>query len=316
MTKTLPLPPREAEGAEGGWGQFVATAFLSLPPRSGGRWPKAGGGQFVATMLITLAQFSSPLFAAEPFVHLPQHLEQGQLVIGHALPGTHLAFDGHKLRIGADGTFVFGLARDAPPQVELDVRDAEGHSSMLTLDVAQRTYPTERVNGLPQQTVTPNPQILARIQREQASVQIARARDDTREDFLHGFALPVQGARISGVYGSQRFDNGVPKAPHMGLDMAVPAGTPVHAPAAGIVTFVATDLFLTGGTVLIDHGFGLDSSFLHMSRVDVKIGDHVKRGQVIGAAGMTGRATGPHVHWGFNWFDVRLDPALLLKPSS
>jgi murein DD-endopeptidase MepM/ murein hydrolase activator NlpD len=126
----------------------------------------------------------------------------------------------------------------------------------------------------------------------------------------------VQGARISGVYGSQRIDNGVPKAPHMGLDMAVPAGTPIHAPAAGVVTFATKDLFLTGGTVLLDHGYGLDSSFLHMSRLDVKVGERVKRGDVIGLAGMTGRATGPHVHWGFNWFDVRLDPALLPKPKS
>jgi murein DD-endopeptidase MepM/ murein hydrolase activator NlpD len=102
----------------------------------------------------------------------------------------------------------------------------------------------------------------------------------------------------------------------MGLDMAVSEGTPIHAPAAGIVTFAEASLILTGGTVLIDHGFGLSSSFLHMSRLDVKVGDHIAPGQVIGAAGMTGRATGPHAHWGFNWFDVRLDPALLPKPQN
>ena len=168
---------------------------------------------------------------------------------------------------------------------------------------------------MPPKTVTPDPETAKRIEAEQARVAEARKRDDDREDFLHGFALPVQGARISGVYGSQRIDNGVPKAPHMGLDMAVPEGTPIHAPAAGIVTFAEPDLVLTGGTVLIDHGFGLSSSFLHMSRLDVKAGERIKAGQVIGAAGKTGRATGPHVHWGFNWFDVRLDPALLPKPS-
>ena len=138
----------------------------------------------------------------------------------------------------------------------------------------------------------------------------ARKRDDDRNDYLAGFARPAQG-RISGVYGSQRIDNGVPKSPHYGLDIAVPTGTPVKAPAAGIVSFVATDLVLTGGTVLIDHGRGLTSSFLHLSRVDVKVGDRVKQGEVFAAAGATGRASGPHVHWGFNWFDVRLDPALL-----
>ena len=254
-------------------------------------------------------------FAAES-VKLPEHLEQGQLVIGYAPPETQIEFEGHALRVGADGVFVFGLARDAAPRVELKIRGADDQVQTLMLDVEQRSYPTERVNGLPQQTVTPGPAILARIEREQASVQVARTRDDAREDFLRGFGVPVQGARISGVYGGQRIDNGVPKAPHMGLDMAVPTGTPVHAPADGVVTFAAPNLFLTGGTVLIDHGFGLDSSFLHMSRVEVKVGERVKRGEVIGLAGMTGRATGPHVHWGFNWFDVRLDPALLPKPSS
>lgn len=163
--------------------------------------------------------------------------------------------------------------------------------------------------------MTPDPETAARIAREQALVAEARKRDDAREDFLAGFSLPVQGARISGVYGSQRIDNGTPKAPHLGLDMAVPEGTAIHAPAAGVITFAQPDLVLTGGTVLIDHGFGLTSSFLHMSRLDVKVGDTIKRDQVIGAAGMTGRASGPHVHWGFNWFDVRLDPALLTKPA-
>jgi murein DD-endopeptidase MepM/ murein hydrolase activator NlpD len=268
------------------------------------------------TCLIALAGIliATASFAAEP-IRLPERLQQGQLVIGHAPPGTRIEFDGRSLRIGADGTFVFGLDRDAAAQAELTIRGADGQPQTLKLDVEPRSYPTERVNGLPQQTVTPSPEILARIEREQAAVKAARTRDDAREDFLHGFSLPVEGARISGVYGSQRIDNGVPKAPHMGLDMAVPAGTPIHAPADGVVTFAAKDLFLTGGTVLIDHGHGLDSSFLHMSRIDVKVGQRVRRGDVVGLAGMTGRATGPHVHWGFNWFEVRLDPALLPKPQ-
>lgn len=256
-----------------------------------------------------------PATAADKPIRLPDHLQQGQLVIGHAPPGTRIEFDGRELRIGKDGVFVFGLTRDAAPREEMTIRNADGSVHTLAFDVEQRTYPTERVNGLPQQTVTPSPEILARVEREQAAVQAARARDEAREDFLHGFSVPVEDARISGVYGSQRIDNGVPKAPHMGLDMAVPAGTPIHAPADGVVSFAAKDLFLTGGTVLIDHGYGLDSSFLHMSRVDVKVDERIRRGQIIGLAGMTGRATGPHVHWGFNWFDVRLDPALLPKPQ-
>ena len=236
-------------------------------------------------------------------------------MIGRAPAGTRIDLDGRALHVGKDGTFVFGLERDAPPTAVLEIRYRDGKTATRKLHVAKRKYHVERVEGLPQKTVTPDPETAKRIRREQAAVAQVRTRDDDREDFLNGFSRPVAGARISGVYGSQRIDNGIPKAPHMGLDMAVPEGTPVHAPAAGLVTFAEPDLVLTGGTVLIDHGFGLTSSFLHMSRLDVKVGDRVKYGQVIGAAGMTGRATGPHVHWGFNWFDVRLDPALLPKAA-
>lgn len=305
-----PLPLRER-----GWrSRRLLRRRHPLPHPS----PVKGEGQKTLAGLkgivaIALA-FSTPAFAANRQLQLPEHLQQGQLVIGHAPAGAIIEFATRRLHVGNDGVFVFGLDRDAPAQVSLHVRDANGGTRSVTLAVAKREYRIERVEGLPPKTVTPDPETAARIEREQARVADARKRDDTREDFLHGFALPVQGARISGVYGSQRIDNGQPKAPHMGLDMAVPVGTPIHAPAAGIVSFAESDLILTGGTVLIDHGFGLSSSFLHMSRLDVKMGDRIAVGQVIGAAGMTGRATGPHVHWGFNWFDVRLDPALLPKP--
>ena len=118
--------------------------------------------------------------------------------------------------------------------------------------------------------------------------------------------------RISGVYGSQRIYNGTPKSWHSGLDVAAKQGTPIKAPAAGIITFAKPDLYLTGGTVLIDHGMGVSSNFLHLSRLDVKVGDRIEQGQVIGLVGMTGRATGPHMHWGMNWLKVRIDPQLLL----
>src|SRR5882724_407868 len=266
-------------------------------------------------ILAIMLVFSTSLFAANRQLQLPPHLQQGPLVIGHAPAGAIIQFASRRLHVGNDGVFVFGLDRDAPAHVRLHVRYSNGKARDLSLNIAKREYPTERVEGLPPKTVTPDPKTATRIEREQARVADARKRDDAREDFLHGFSLPVQDARISGVYGSQRIDNGTPKAPHMGLDMAVPAGTPIRAPAAGIVSFAEPDLILTGGTVLIDHGFGLSSSFAHMSRLDVKVGEHIAPGQVIGAAGMTGRATGPHVHWGFNWFDIRLDPALLPKPA-
>jgi murein DD-endopeptidase MepM/ murein hydrolase activator NlpD len=226
-------------------------------------------------------------------------------VIGHAAAGSRVTVAGKPVHVGADGVFVFGAGRDEQGPIEVVVGGAS-HS----LSVTPRDWPIERVEGVPPATVNPPPEIAARIQREQAEVVAARNRDDAREDFTHGFIWPVTG-RISGRFGNQRVYNGDPKAPHSGMDIAVPQGTPVKAPADGIVTFAKPDLYLTGGTVLLDHGFGLSSNFLHLSRIDVKVGQHVHQGEVIGAAGMTGRATGPHVHWGFNWFGVRLDPLLL-----
>lgn len=294
-------------------GRNPESTSSSLPSGKNSEWNRHYAASGMTSVLLLGA---SLIHAADSQLRIPDHLQQGQLVIGHAPRGVKIEYAGRSLHVGDDGVFVFGLDRDAPAKVTLQIRYADGNTGERTVLVAKRDYQIERVEGLPQKTVTPDPETAARIEREQARVVDARRRDDAREDFLHGFAVPVAGARISGVYGSQRIDNGVAKAPHMGLDMAVPEGTPVHAPAAGLVTFAEPDLVLTGGTVLIDHGFGLTSSFLHMSRLDVKVGDAIKPGQVIGAAGMTGRATGPHVHWGFNWFDVRLDPALLPKPKS
>lgn len=241
---------------------------------------------------------------------LPMRVQQGALVIGHAEANASVQFDGRALHVGEDGTFVFGVGRDAPAKAQISVEYADHSKRSASLGVIKREYHIERVDGLPQHTVTPDPELSARIEREQAAIAEARKRDDEREDFLGGFELPIHG-RISGVYGSQRIDNGTPKSAHMGLDVAAIEGTPIHAPAPGIVIFAATDLVLTGGTVLIDHGFGLSSSFLHMSKLDVKAGDRIERGQVIGKVGKTGRASGPHMHWGFNWFEQRLDPALL-----
>jgi murein DD-endopeptidase MepM/ murein hydrolase activator NlpD len=238
-------------------------------------------------------------------VALPDSVSQGGLVIGHVAPGTAVKVGDTPVHVGPDGTFVFGAGRDEQGPLRVTI---EGTVHDVT--VTPRDWPVERVDGVPPKTVNPPPEIAARIQREQAAVVAARQRDDAREDFLHGFIWPVQG-RISGRFGNQRIYNGDPKAPHSGMDIAVPEGTPVKAPAAGVVTFAQPDLYLTGGTVLLDHGFGLSSNFLHLSRIDVTVGQRVQQGQVIGAAGKTGRATGPHVHWGFNWFGTRLDPLLL-----
>jgi hypothetical protein len=241
---------------------------------------------------------------------IPGEVAQGCAVFGRTAPGGRVRLGGREVRVGDDGVFVFGVGRDQRDPLALQVTLPDGTTRTHQVTVQPRDWRIERVDGVPQATVDPPPAIAARIAREQAAVAAARARDDARADFAAGFDWPTRG-RISGVYGSQRIYNGSPRSPHSGLDVAAGTGTPLKAPAAGIVAFADPDLYLTGGTVLIDHGHGLSSVFLHLSRIDVKIGQRVERGDVFGAVGATGRATGPHMHWGLNWFDVRLDPALL-----
>ena len=155
--------------------------------------------------------------------------------------------------------------------------------------------------------MTPPPEVTARIAKEAEDVFLARVSDTSGGDFLSGFDWPAPG-RLSGVFGSQRINNGIPGAQHYGVDMAAPAGTPILAPADGVITLSA-DHYLSGGITLIDHGQGVSTAYLHQSQRLVKAGDMVRRGQRIGLIGATGRATGPHLHWAMNWFQVRLDPS-------
>jgi Membrane proteins related to metalloendopeptidases len=245
-------------------------------------------------------------------VVFPASVSQGALVIGKVPAGSQARHAGRSLRVSNYGTVVFGVGRDEAGPLQVQVRLADGREEAHAIAVTRRDWPVERVNGVPPKTVNPPPAIAERIKREQAQVTAARTRDDERTDFAQSFIWPVQG-RISGRFGNARVYNGQPGAGHSGMDIAAANGTPVKAPAAGVVTFANPDLYLTGGTLLLDHGFGISSNFLHLSRIDVKVGDRIEQGQVIGAVGATGRATGPHLHWGMNWFDVRIDPLLVLE---
>ena len=246
---------------------------------------------------------------------LPRVASQGAMVIGSTHPAATVAIDGRVVRVAADGTFVFGIGRDATSPLVVTVKQPGAGIVQHRIVVTPRDWPVERIVGVPPETVNPPPEVAARIEREQALVSAARVRDDAREDFTRQFAWPVQG-RISGRFGNQRVyvlpdGTDVPKTPHSGMDIAAPEGTPVLAPAPGIVRFTG-DLYLTGNTILLDHGHGISSNFLHLSRIDVHVGQRVEQGQAIGAVGSTGRATGPHLHWGMNWFETRIDPLLVL----
>ncbi len=246
---------------------------------------------------------------------VPASASQGALVIGHADAGDEVQVDGAPVRVSDDGSFVFGVDRNATGDIVVRVGAHGADASTYRIAVDSRDWPVERIDGVPPKTVNPPPDIAARIQREQLRVTAARKRDDARDDYEQAFTWPVKG-RISGRFGNARVYNGqAAPSGHSGMDIAVPKGTPVKAPAAGIVTFADPDLYLTGGTVLLDHGHGVSSNFLHLSRIDVHVGDRVEQGQVIGAVGATGRATGPHLHWGMSWFTTRVDPLLVLEAS-
>jgi len=238
---------------------------------------------------------------------------QGGLAFGHVAPETGIDFDGSPVRVGADGLFVIGFGREEAAGVIVTVKLADGTSRADTLAIEQRDYDIQRIDGLPDQMVTPDEALLERIAAERELILAAWAHDTPATDFVQGFVWPVLGP-ISGVYGSQRILNGEPRQPHYGVDMAAPEGTPVAAPAGGIVRLAETDLYYTGGTVIIDHGYNLSSTLMHMASVTVQAGQRVEQGDIVGTVGMTGRATGPHLDWRMNWHDARIDPQLLVPP--
>lgn len=262
-----------------------------------------------------LALFLDPgrLQADQTCVSLEGRFEQGGLVHGRGQPGLEVALNGNPVRVAADGGFIFGFGRDAPASAELLVTCPDGSIEKQQLAIVQRKYQTQRIDGLPKTMVTPPQEVLARIQRENARIAEMRAADRPETHYRSGFIWPVKG-QITGVFGSQRILNGEPKRPHFGIDVAAPTGTPIVAPADGLVTLAADDLYYTGGTVLIDHGHGLTSIYSHLERVMVAEGTFVAQGTQIGTLGGTGRATGPHLDWRINWFKERLDPAFFVPP--
>lgn len=238
---------------------------------------------------------------------------QGGLMLGKVSPGSTVALDGANLPVSEQGDFVFGFDRDAPGKSVLKVRDADGRESVQILSITRRQYDVQRVNGIAQQIMSPSADDLRRIQKESELVGVARAVRLPRTDFVSPFRWPLQGP-VTGVFGSQRVYNGEPGRPHYGVDVAAPVGTPVSTPATGVVTLAESDLFYSGGTVIIDHGHGLSSTLMHLSKVLVKVGQEVKPGDVIGAVGATGRASGPHLDWRMNWRAARVDPQRLVPP--
>lgn len=238
---------------------------------------------------------------------------QGGMLVFQTKAGTKIILDGLELPVSADGLFVLGFHRDDVTPQELRAMDASGKTAKLTLTPEIRDWEIQRIDNLPTNMVTPPEAVITRIKKDIKNVKAARAVISDFDDVLkNGFVWPVWG-RISGIYGAQRILNGKPRQPHYGIDIAAPSGVAVRAAGAGRVT-MAMDLYFTGGTVIIDHGFGLNSTYSHLKDMNVRPGDRVTRGGVIGSVGSTGRSTGPHLDWRINWRHKRLDPLLIAGP--
>ncbi len=236
---------------------------------------------------------------------------EGGLLIIHAAPGSTAALDGAPVPVAADGTFVVGFHRDSPEIVVLTIHEPGEEAERIELQVAQRTYGEQRIDGLPGDRVTPPTDLLERIRNEADQVHTARRAPVTEPHYSNGFMWPVEGC-ITGVYGTRRILNGEPRQPHYGIDLAAPAGTVVRAAADGVVTMAAPDLYFSGGTLIIAHGQGLTSSYLHLESISVGRGDQVEKGDPVATVGSTGRSTGPHLDWRFNWQNARIDPERVL----
>lgn len=240
--------------------------------------------------------------------------QQGALLYGRAPAGTKVVFDGHKLNLTPYGTFVIGFDRDekSPAVVTYTV---PGHATRTWLHpVASGHWKIQRINGLSKDKVSPPASTQARIHREAQEIHAVREKQsDDLIGFTQDFIWPVVG-RISSAFGNQRILDGKPRQPHYGVDIAIPSGTPVKAPASGVVSLVAHDMYFTGGTLMIDHGHGVQSVFAHLSKITVELGQHVEQGQTVALTGASGRATGPNLHWGVSWFGSRVNAAALVGP--
>ena len=233
---------------------------------------------------------------------------QGSFIIGKTEPGSEVFIDKKKVKVTSDGYFAFGLGRDRKNDVVITINEKK-----IVKKVFKREYKIQRIDGLEEKKVTPPEEVYERIKKENKWIGEARAVNSDLNFFKNKFINPLENAIVTGVYGSQRILNGKPKWPHYGIDFAADEGTEIKAMLDGVVTLAEPDLFYTGGTLIFDHGHGISTLYMHMKKLNVKKGQKVEQGDVIGTVGSTGRSTGAHLDVRLNWFQTRLDPATVLN---
>ena len=238
--------------------------------------------------------------------------KQGSFILGKTDPNSKIFIDDREVRVSNDGYFAFGLDRDRKNNVLIKIKN-KGETKLIEKKVFKRKYKIQRIDGLPPKQVTPPPEVFERIKKDNILIGKARDIDSKLIFFKDKFIYPIDKYIITGVYGSQRILNGKPRRPHYGIDFHAPEGTPVKSMMDGVVTLVENDMYFTGGTIIFDHGHGISTLYMHMKDINVKKGQKVKKGQIVGTLGQSGRATGPHLDIRLNWFEIKLDPMTILN---
>ena len=233
---------------------------------------------------------------------------QGHFIVGKTEPNSKIIIDKKRVKVSKDGYFAFGIEKDRKFDIIITVDNKK-----IVKKIQKRKYNIQRIDGLPKKKVTPPEEFYERIKKENKLIVNAREINSDLSFFKEKFILPVEDAIVTGIYGSQRILNGIPKWPHYGLDFAQKKGTPIKAMNSGIATLVEKDLFYTGATLIFDHGHGISTLYMHMDEIFINLGDYVNKGEIIGTVGSSGRSTGPHLDVRLNWFGIRLDPATILK---
>ena len=238
--------------------------------------------------------------------------KQGSFILGKTDPKSVVFIDNRKIRVSNEGFFAFGLDRDRKNNVLIKIKNKK-ETKVIEKKVFKRKYKIQRIDGLPPKQVTPPPEVFDRIKRDNKLIGKARAINSKLVFFKDKFIYPIDEYIITGVYGSQRILNGKPRRPHYGIDFHAPEGTPVKAMMDGVVTLVENDMYFTGGTIIFDHGHGISTLYMHMKDINVEKGQKIKKGDIVGTLGQSGRATGPHLDIRLNWFEIKLDPASILN---
>jgi len=263
-------------------------------------------------IMIRYALFFLIIFNISHAVEFQGDFKQGSFILGKTDPKSKVFIDNRKIRVSKDGFFAFGLDRDRKNNVIIKIQNKK-ETKLIEKQVFKREYKIQRIDGLPPKQVTPPPEVYERIKKDNKLIGDARAINSNLIFFKDKFVYPIDKYIITGVYGSQRILNGKPRRPHYGIDFHAPEGTPVKSMMDGVVTLVEKDMYFTGGTVIFDHGHGISTLYMHMKDINVQKGQKVKKGQIVGTLGQSGRATGPHLDIRLNWFEIKLDPMTILN---